>query len=93
MSVQWNLFDFTEYDEKSGFLYSEVIRDAEVTVPGGKTVKVKKGDILVVDNAGLKVEVLKDEKVPEKVTENVKASIKKEKDKIVKANPVLIKNN
>jgi len=91
MSVQWNLFDFTEYDEKEGFLYSEIIRDAEVVVPGGKTIKVKEGDILVVDKAGKKVEVLVEKKAIEKVIENVKTSIKKQKKKIVKANPPILK--
>lgn len=90
MSVKWSIFDFTEYDEKEGFLYSEVIRNAEVVVPGGKTIKVKKGDILVVDKAGTKVEVLENEKAPEKVVENVKSSIEKQKDKIVKANPLVL---
>jgi len=93
MSVQWSSFDFTEHEDKSGFLYSEVVRNAEVVVPGGKTIKVKEGDILVVDKAGKKVEVLVEKKAIEKVIENVGASIKKQKEKIVKANPKLIKKD
>jgi len=93
MPVLWSNFEFSEHEDKNGSLYAEVIKDAEVTVPGGKTIRVKKGDILVVDKAGLKVEVLEDKKVVLDVLEDVKTSIKKEKEKIVKANPKLIKKD
>jgi len=82
MSVLWSEFNFTEHEDKNGFLYSEVDKDGEVVVPGGKTIKVKEGDILVVDKAGLNVKVLKEEKVVEKVIETVQTSIKKEKEKL-----------
>jgi len=91
MSVLWSSFDFTEHEDKNGFLYSEVIKKAEVVVPGGKTIKVKEGDILVVDKAGTKVEVLEDKNVVLNVFKNVGGSIEKEKERyalLKKANAV-----
>jgi len=103
MVMKWNHFEFA-YTEHEDGLAAPVLKNVDVIIPGGKTVSVKKGDMLFVDKRGREVTVIEKKKaipvkpeVPKKETviEKVKnyAKTSKAKAKTEKTKTVLSKEN
>lgn len=83
-TVEWTdfeTFSWTEYDDSH--LYSVAPKNVMVITPGGKKIKINKGDTLLVDKRGLRVTRLEKPKkklFSKKVKDATQKKAKKEKE-------------